>query len=59
NRTFSFMTGSSPLVALNCGCFLAHSLTHGQRIGAGHSILTRKQRVGILGRSPGALRIGY
>jgi hypothetical protein len=34
NRTFSFMTGSSPLVALNCGSVLNHSLTRGQRSGA-------------------------
>jgi integrase len=33
------MTGSFPLVALNCASD-KHSLTHDQRIGAGHSILT-------------------
>jgi hypothetical protein len=35
------MTGSSPLVALNGASVLNHSLTHGQRIGAGHSIVTK------------------
>jgi integrase len=34
------VTGSSPLVALNCVSCLIHRLTHGQRIGAGHSIVT-------------------
>jgi hypothetical protein len=34
------MTGSLPLVALDCGSIRTHSLTHGRRIGAGHSILT-------------------
>jgi hypothetical protein len=33
NRTFSFMTGSSPLVALDCVPSSLHSLTHGQRTG--------------------------
>jgi hypothetical protein len=32
NRKFSFMTGSLPLVALNCGSMRTHSLTHAQRI---------------------------
>jgi hypothetical protein len=40
NRTFAFMTG----ILSACGfelCFsLTHSLTHGQGIGADHSILT-------------------
>jgi hypothetical protein len=48
NRTFSFMTGSSPLVALNCGSVLKHRLTHGQRSGTGHSILTSKPIEGAL-----------
>jgi hypothetical protein len=34
------MTGSLPLVALNCASLQTHSLTHDQSIGAGHSIMT-------------------
>jgi hypothetical protein len=34
------MTGSLPLVALSCASLQTHSLTHDQRIGAGHSIMT-------------------
>ena len=33
NRTVFFITGFSPLVALNCASFLNHSLPHGQRSG--------------------------
>ena len=40
NRNFFFMTGSLPLVALDCGSLRTHSLTHGRRIGAGHSMMT-------------------
>jgi hypothetical protein len=40
-------------VALICGPYLNHSLTHGQRIGAGHSILTK---AGLLNDDFKALR---
>jgi hypothetical protein len=40
NRNFSFMTGSLPLVALNCPSFRRSQLNPRSRIGAGHSIVT-------------------
>ncbi len=39
---FERMAGPSPLVALSCASFQNHRLTHGQRVGAGHSTLTSR-----------------
>jgi len=40
NRTLFCMTGFLSACGSELCSFPAHSLTHGQRIGAGHSILT-------------------
>jgi hypothetical protein len=41
------MTGSFPRVALSCALFGTHSLTHDQRIGAGHIMTVGVEKLEI------------
>jgi hypothetical protein len=49
NHTVFFMTGFSPPVTLNCNSCLNHSLTHDQRVGAGHPMMTSRVRRLLVG----------